>query len=107
MATRRSTYLKNFFSITAVLLSLAVLQSPLWRPAGAPRCVTTTEGGTVILEYEGQLDSATIFRKETATVSVPAPGRLAIHAHEPGKTSLLMRFKDGESRLYDVVVLPG
>jgi hypothetical protein len=104
--TRRHTYLKNFLSITALILSWAALQSPLWRPADAPLSVTAKTGGSVILAYDGELENAMIFHKSTATLSAGGPGHLVIHGHAAGKTSLLIRCKHGESKLYQVVVLP-
>jgi hypothetical protein len=105
MESLRSTHLKNFLSITALGLSLAALQSPLWRPT--PRSVTAKAGGTVVLTYDGELENAMIFQKRTATLSAAGPGRLVIHGHAPGKTSLLIRYKDGERTVYEVVVPPG
>jgi hypothetical protein len=106
MEKRWSIYLKNAFSITALLLSLAALQGPLWRSASAGR-VTAKSGGTVLLNYDGDLEKAAIFEKRTATLSSGQPGQLVIHGHKPGKTSLLLRYKDGDSMVYEVVVLPG
>jgi hypothetical protein len=107
MTTQRSTFLKNFLSITALLLSLAALQSPLWRPNPAPLYVTAKAGATVIFPYKGQIEKAVIFRKKNATLSAGSPGQLMIHAHNPGKTSMLIRYKDGVSRLFELIVLPG
>jgi hypothetical protein len=102
-----SIHLKNFLGVSALLLSLAVLQSPLWRPKETPRCVTAKAGGTVVFPYQGELENAMVFRKRTATLSAAGPGKIAIHAHAPGRTSLLIRLKGGESKVYELVVLPG
>ena len=107
MTEKGSTYLKKVLSIAALLLSLAALQSPLWRPEAATRSVTAKAGGTVTVPYDGQLDKAVIFRRRMATLSAGSPGQLVIHAHAPGKTSMLIRYKDGDSVLYEVIVLPG
>ena len=90
----------------ALLLSLATLQSPLWRPRTAPVCVTAKVGEIAILAYDGEIDKAVIFQMRTASLSSAGSGQLAIYGHEAGKTSLLIRFKDGDSKLYEVVVLP-
>jgi hypothetical protein len=107
MRTSWSTFLKNVLSITALLLSLAALQSPLWRPNPSPLSVTARSGATVVFSYQGQLEKAIIFRKSNATLSAGGPGQIMIHAHHPGKTSMLIRYKDGDSRLYELVILPG
>jgi hypothetical protein len=107
MRTRRSTFLKNLLSITALLLSLAALQSPLWQPNPSPLSVTAKSGTTVIFAYQGQLQKAIIFHKSNATLSPGSPGQILIHAHHPGKTSMLIQCKDADSRLYELVILPG
>ena len=107
MDTRRHILLKNALSITALILSMAALQSPLWRPRVAPRSVTAKAGGTATVACEGEIEKAMIFHKRTATLTAPGPGQLMIHGHAPGKTSLLIRYKDGDSAIYEVVVIPG
>jgi hypothetical protein len=107
MENRMSAYMKNALSMLALLLSLGALQSPLWRPALTPRSVTATVGGTVILPYSGEIEKVTIFQKETATLSADSPGQIMIHGTSPGKTNLLIRYKDGATRLYEITVVPG
>ena len=107
MKNRHSSYLKNFLGLTALLLSLVCLQSPLWRPADVPENVTAKAGSAVIFAYHGDLEKAVIFRKRMATLSAGGPGKLVIHGHAAGKTSLLIFYKDGKSKLYDLVVSPG
>jgi hypothetical protein len=107
MKSNRSRYLKNALSITALLLSLAALQCPLWLPAVATRTVTAKAGATVFFEYEGRLAKASILQSRTASLSAAGPYKLAIHAHTPGRTCMIIHYKDGRSRLYEVVVLPG
>ena len=107
MENRRPHSFKNTLVITAVLLAFAALQSPLRFPSSGPGEVTAKSGGTVLLNYDGELERAAIFQKHTATLSSGGPGRLVIHGHKPGKTTLLLRYKDGASMIYDVVVRPG
>jgi hypothetical protein len=105
MKSNTSTHVKNFLVVTALILALGGLQSPLWRPA-VDR-VTAKSGGTADVTYSGQLEKAMIFQNRTATLTAPRPGHLVIHGHAPGKTSLLIRYKGGSSTIYEVVVLPG
>jgi len=107
MENSRSDRRKNLLALLALMLSLAALQSPLWRPAAPPRSLTARAGGSIDVEYDGKLEKAVIFRRGLATLSAGGPGKLVIHAHTPGKTSLLIQFKGGASKVYDVVVLPG
>jgi hypothetical protein len=107
MQSRGTRYLKNSLSILALLLSLAALQSPLWLPVIAPRCLTATVGLTVILPYQGEIEKATIFQKRMATLYQGGPGQLMIHGNVPGKTNLLIRYKHGDTKLYEIVILPG
>ncbi|HEY3835848.1 MAG TPA: hypothetical protein VGL72_04725 [Bryobacteraceae bacterium] len=105
MKSSTSTHLKNALSITALLLSLAALQCPLWGPA--VEHITAKSGGTADVIYGRQLEKAMVFKKGTATLSAPAPGHLMIHGHAPGRTSLLIFYRNGQSTIYEVEVLPG
>jgi hypothetical protein len=105
MSNSISIHIKNFLAVASLLLSLAALQSPLWRPEPTPS-LTAKAGDTLIFPYQGELQRALIFQKEMATLSGAVPGQLAIHTHSPGKTRMLIRFKDGASKVYDLVVLP-
>jgi hypothetical protein len=107
MTRSGSESFKEFLSVIALALSLATLQSPLWRPGPAPHCVTAKSGGTALVTFDGELDKATIFQRRTATLSTAGPGQIMVHGREPGKTSLIIRCKDGNSTVYDVVILPG
>jgi len=107
MEHSRRNHLKNALSVIALVLSLAALQSPLWRPAGVSRCLTAKAGGTVLLDYGHDIERASILQKRTASLTAAGPHRLMIHAHAPGRTSLIINYRDGQSRLYEVVVLPG
>jgi hypothetical protein len=107
METRRHNCLKNALSVTALLISLAALQSPLWRPASEPYCVTAKAGGTVTFDYNCDIEKATILHRRTATLSVTGPRQVKIHGVAPGRTALIIRYGGGESRLYKVVILPG
>ena len=60
-----------------------------------------------MVPYEGEIERAMVFQKRNATLSAAGPGQLAVHGHVPGKTSLLIRFKGGESKVYEIIVLPG
>jgi len=106
MNSRNNSHLKNLLAMLALLLSLAALQGPLWRPTEAPPCLTATSGGTVTLAYDRELLNAVIFQSATASLSAGAKGELLIHGHTPGRTRLLIRYKDGDSRVYEIVVLP-
>ena len=106
MEIRHSKTLKNALGVTVLLLALAALQSPLWRPAVAPRCVTAKAGGTVFFEYEYDIEKATILHGRTASVAATGPRELKIHGNAPGHTCLIIHYKGGESRLYEVVLLP-
>ena len=107
MKRRHHNLLKNALSIGALVISLGALQSPLWRPVVAPRCVTAKAGKTVTFEYEYNIEKATILHSRTAGVLASGPRQLMIHGREPGHTCLIIRYKGGESKLFDVVVLPG
>jgi hypothetical protein len=107
MTRRTNNGLKNLLSITALVLSLAALQSPLWRPVIGSPSVTAKSGGTVLFGCDRDIEKATILQGQTATLSLADPHQLVIHAHQPGHTHLLIKFKDGERKLYEVVVLPG
>lgn len=69
METSRNTYLKNALSVTALLLSLAALQSPLRRPAFNSPSFTATTGGTVSFDYGRDIEKATVLESRTATLS--------------------------------------
>ena len=105
MKSSTSTHIKNALSLTALLLSLAALQCPLWRPA--VQHITAKSGATVDIIDGRELEKALVFKKGTASLSAPSPGRLVIHGHAPGKTNLLIFYKDGRSTLFEVQVLPG
>jgi hypothetical protein len=107
MGTHLNSCLKNALSITALLISLAALQCPLWFPAGALRCVTARAGDNVFFDYEDDIRKATIMQSGTATVLATGPRQLMIHGNAPGRTCLIINYKDGQSRLFEVVVLPG
>lgn len=106
MRTRLHNGLKNTLSIIALLLSLAALQSPLWRPKIAGPAVTMQPGGTAVFAYSGEIEKATILHSGTATLSAGGPRQIVIHAHQPGRTHLLIHYKNGQSKLYEVIVRP-
>ena len=106
MEARHSSRIKNLLSVTSLLLSLAALQGPLWRPHAAPRYVTAKVGGTAVLTYDGAIQRASIFEKRTASLSTGGPHQILIHGHAPGRTSLMIVYQNGERALYRVVVLP-
>jgi Flp pilus assembly secretin CpaC len=106
METRHS-FLKNALSITALVISLAALQCPLWLPALATHRITAKTGGTAVFDYEHDIEKATILRSTIANISAAGPHQLMIHGNKPGRTTLIINYKDGKSRLYEVVVLPG
>ncbi len=107
MQPRVKHYLINALSVTALVLSLAAVQSPLWRPVLGTPCFTAKTGGIVFFDYGREIEKATILQSHTASLSAVGPHQLAIHAHAPGHTRMLIKYKDGERKLYDVVVLPG
>ena len=106
MEVSRNKYLKNALGATALVLSLAALQGPLWRPAVPPRHFTAKPGGTVLFDYGRDMIKASILQKGTASITSAGPHQLAIHGHVPGRTALFIKYSDGETKMYEVVVLP-
>lgn len=106
MDSRKHKYLKNVLGIFAFLLSFAALQSPLWRPVIADPPVTAKVGGTVVFQYGRDMEKAVILRSSTATLTAGGRHQLVIHGRHPGHTHLLIKYKDGERKLYDIVVVP-
>ena len=106
MENRRSTVKKSLLCTGTLLLSLAALQSALSRPHRAPHCVTVGAGESTVVEYDRNIEKAGILEKRMATPDLTGPRRLVVHGLEPGRTDLIICSKDGESDIYDLVVLP-
>jgi len=98
------THKKNLLSIGVLMLCLTALQSPMWRPHAAPRCITVAAGGSAVVESEREIEKAGILEKHTATPTVSLH-RVVVHGVAPGRTSLVICSKDGATNVYEVVVL--
>lgn len=95
---------KNLLSIGALILSLAALQSPLWRPHNAIHVVTVEAGTSAVISCDRDIERAGILEKSIATPTFTNPRRLVVHGKTPGRTTLIICSKDGTREMCDVVV---
>ena len=99
--------MKNFLSVLALVLSLAALQSPLWRPRNSARLLTIETGTSMVVAYDRDVEKAGIMQRQTATPVLKSIREVVVHGNAPGRTTLIICSKDGRSERYDVVVKTG
>lgn len=102
---RRSAQNKqSLIAVGVLILSLAALQSPLWRSPAAGAPVAVRSGGAALIASDRPIAQVTLNRNNQATAEVVGDYEVLIRGKALGETQLQIVSKDGHTSLYHVVV---
>jgi hypothetical protein len=104
MKDRGNYNLKNLLSIGILILLLAALQAPLWRPGNVPQYISVTAGSSVEITSGREMVRAGIRESRTAAPKLLNPHKLLIGGRASGATQLLIFYQHGPGNIYQVVV---
>jgi hypothetical protein len=95
---------QSLIAIGVLMLSLATLQSPLWRSQTAGGSVSVRSGGATLIASDRPI--AQIALDSTAQVSAEVVGdhQVLIRGKALGETQLQIASKDGHTSTYRVIV---
>ncbi|HEY3839440.1 MAG TPA: pilus assembly protein N-terminal domain-containing protein [Bryobacteraceae bacterium] len=95
---------KSLLSIGVLMLSLAALQSPLWRSQRAAIPVAVRAGGATLLESETPIAQIAIDGNQQASAEIVGDREVLLRGKSLGEARLLIALKDGHTSTYRVVV---
>jgi hypothetical protein len=95
---------KSLLAIGALMLSLAALQSPLWRAQGSHTSISVRNGGAVLIASDRPISQIALEQTSQATAEVVGDHEVLIRGKALGETLLKIDSKDGHSTIYRVVV---
>jgi hypothetical protein len=106
--SQRAQNKKSLLSVGVLMLSLAALQSPLWRaqsgsPDGSPP-VGVRSGGATLIASDRPIAGITVDRPQQATAEIVGDREVLIRGKALGEARLTISTKDGHARMYRVVV---
>jgi hypothetical protein len=102
--SKRAQNKKSLLSIGVLMLSLAALQSPLWRSQQANWPVAVRAGGATLLASDRPIANVAIDQALQATAEVVDDHQVLIRGKALGETRLTIASKDGHTSTYRVVV---
>jgi hypothetical protein len=100
---RRAEHKQSLIAIGALMLSLAALQSPLWRPQASTQ-VAVRSGGAMLIASDRPISQIAVDQSAQATAEVVGDHEVLIRGKALGETQLRVVSKDGATRTYQVVV---
>jgi len=106
MESRRSKaeHKKSLIAIGVLMLSLAALQSPLWRSQVAGAQVAVRSGGATLIASDHPIARVTLDQNAQATAEIVGDHEVLIRGKALGETRLRIVAKDGRTSSYRVVV---
>ena len=95
---------KSLIAIGVLMLSLAALQSPLWRSPAAGFPVVVRSGGATLVASDRPIAHISLDQAAQATAEIVGDHEVLIRGKALGETQLKIASADGHSRTYRVVV---
>lgn len=94
---------KSLLSIGALMLSLAALQSPLWR--GQPAApITVRTGGATLIESQHPIATVAVDQAPQASAEVVGDHEVLIRGKALGEANLMISTRDGRNNIYRIVI---
>ena len=101
---QRSQNKKSLLSIGVLMLSLAALQSPLWRGQQAIASIGVRTGGATLIASDRPIARISLDQTQLATAEVVGDREVLVRGKAMGESQLTISSKDGQYRTYRVVV---
>jgi Flp pilus assembly secretin CpaC len=95
---------KSLLAIGVLMLSLAALQSPLWRSQTTGIPIAVRSGGATLIASDRPIAQIAVNSGAQATAEVVGDHEVLIRGKALGETQLQIDSKDGHSATYRVVV---
>jgi hypothetical protein len=105
--SQRAQNKKALLSIGVLMMSLAALQSPLWRSQTAGMStppIAVRSGGAMLIASDHPIAGVAIDRTQQATAEVVGDREVLIRGKALGEANLTISLKDGKATTYRVVV---
>ena len=104
VAGQRATNKKSLLSVGVLMLSLAALQSPLWRGRAAVAPVSVRSGGASLVSTDRPIANAVIDQPLQASVEVVGEREVLVRGKALGEAHLTIASNDGGTVTYRVLV---
>ena len=95
---------KSLLCIGVLMLSLAALQSPLWRMQPAAIQIVVRTGGATLIASDRPIAAVAVARPQQASAEVVGDREVLVRGKALGETTLMISTKDGRNSTYRVVV---
>jgi Flp pilus assembly secretin CpaC len=95
---------KSAIAILVLMLSLATLQSPLWRTSSAPASLAVRAGGAALVSSQTPIAQVSVEQNAQATAEVVGDHEVLIRGKALGETQLRIVSRDGRATAYRIVV---
>jgi Pilus formation protein N terminal region len=102
--SQRAQNKKSLLSIGVLMLSLAALQSPLWRAQQAVVQVAVRSGGAALLATDRPIAEVRMEQNQQATAELVGDREVLIKGKALGEARLTISSKDGHTSNYRVTV---
>jgi len=102
--SQRAQNKKSLLSIGVLMLSLAALQSPLWRAQQAVVQVPVRSGGAALLSTDRPIAEIRMAENQQATAELVGDREVLIKGKALGEARLTVASKDGHTSTYRVMV---
>jgi len=97
---------RSILGIGALMLALAALQSPLWRPGSGAASIAVTEGGATLIASERDIAQVAVSGNDSATAEIVGNHEVLVRGKSRGETRIAILAKDGRTLVYRVNVQP-
>jgi len=102
--SQRAHNKKSLLSIGVLMLSLAALQSPLWRAQQTVAPIAVRSGGATLIASDRPIAQITMDQTLQASAEVVGDREVLIRGKALGEAHLTIASKDGNKSTYRVVV---
>lgn len=102
--SKRAQNKKSLLAVGVLMLSLAALQSPLWRSPSAGVVVVVHSGGATLVASDRPIARVSLDQAAQATAEIVGNHEVLVRGKALGETRLTIAFADGQSSSYRVVV---
>ena len=102
--SERAEHKKSLLSIGVLMLSLAALQSPLWRGAPPVAPIAVRSGGATLIASDHAIARIAVDGPQQATAEVVGEREVLIRGKALGEARLTIALKDGHVNTYRVIV---
>lgn len=86
------------------MLSLAALQSPLWRVQPSAASISVRSGGATLIAADQPIAAVALDPAQQATAEVVGDREVLIRGRAMGETTLVISMKNGRSNKYRILV---